>query len=545
MKFSRLRDAAEKVPNRPAAGMRLSTPPTRQRGAALLFVVLLLIVGIGLFVVNASRETARTAQTDRVVSTTLGQIRDALAAYAAAHPTRPGALPCPDDNEDGDAETLAGVSLVCPNYLGRLPWRTLGLGDLRDESGERFWYAVSDKFRDVPAELALPGPSPIAAPLNSDTTGNRTVRTGPTATVTTTEAVAVVFAPGGVLENQSRDATPALCATTGTVLPRNRCAANYLEGIGTYDNALLGGAGPFISAEPTATFNDRLVIVRASDVVPLVERRVAGDMRRVLLGYRDTAQQSILNGGCNCYPWADEDLDLAGKSDVGQNHGRIPLVPSPHPWSPQPPAPPITIKDNSGLKDLAFPALPPYFVPNEWHKLIYYAVGANATDGAGTKCVSCTKDPLLPPPVLLKGSLSLDKNIGYAVVLITPGSAGLARAKGWTGNWGDYIDDGPNRDKDDRFVTPASKSTDRDRLLTIADDVYSASCRSNAQMLVYNAPCHYKDTVTAICKKAHDNLQACTQCSGDAYTMTTDPCRNTLSPPQCQAAVTSLQACNG
>src|SRR5688572_15166249 len=118
---------AVSVPYLPAARRRRSSLPVRQRGAALLFVVLLLIVGIGLYVVNASRETARTVQADKSVSVTLGQIRDALAAYAAAHPKRPGALPCPDTNDDGDAEVLVGVAYTCPSYLGRLPWRTLGL----------------------------------------------------------------------------------------------------------------------------------------------------------------------------------------------------------------------------------------------------------------------------------------------------------------------------------------------------------------------------------------------------------------------------------
>ena len=42
-------------------------------------------------------------------------------------------------------------------------------------------------------------------------------------------------------------------------------------------------------------------------------------------------------------------------------------------------------------------------------------------------------------------------------------------------NWGDYIDDSANRDGDDRFLTPVSKSFDRDRILTVADDIPPAA----------------------------------------------------------------------
>src|SRR5207244_4085323 len=98
----------------------------------------------------------------------------------------------------------------------------------------------------------------------------------------------------------------------------------------------------------------------------------------------------------------------------------------------------------------------------------------------------------------------------------------------WTGNWGDYIDDSANRDGDDRFLTPAARSFDRDRIFTIADDLPPASCKTNGQMLVAHAPCHTTGTnVKPICQKAANNLQFCAGCSADATTMINPPCRNT------------------
>src|SRR5258708_29066232 len=33
--------------------------------------------------------------------------------------------------------------------IGRIPWKTLGIDDLRDASGERLWYALAHNFRKL------------------------------------------------------------------------------------------------------------------------------------------------------------------------------------------------------------------------------------------------------------------------------------------------------------------------------------------------------------------------------------------------------------
>jgi hypothetical protein len=507
--------------------------PRTQHGAALLFVVLLLVIGTGLFIINASQETVRVVQSDTTLASGLNAAKEALIAYAVAHPNRPGALPCPAVSYDGqEAPLTAGA---CPAYIGRLPWRTLGLGDVRDESGEHYWYALSENFRD-------------GLVVNSDSKGNLTVSSVTAAGVTlSTGTAAVIFSPGGVLPGQSRDAMPAACATTGSTIARDLCAANYLDSTSGANNAAAVpvpvATRTYVMTEAGPAFNDRLIAVRTSDVIPLVERRVAADIRRTLLLYREAARLAVTKEGCNCYPWPDSDGDVGGTSNVGQNKGRIPLTPSPHPWSPQPPAAPINLADASG-KTFPLPPLPSYFVANEWNKVIFYAVGRNALENLGDLCTTCTNDPLLPPPTFLKGTLSIDKNIGHAVILITPGSAGANRPV--PGGWGNYIDDGMNRDGDDRFVTPKSKSPDRDRLLTIPDDLPPASCRTNSQILIKNAPCHTTGSDSKpVCKRAVHNLKAHCGCAPSGEALIEEPCRNTLNPPDCEAAVATLQACKG
>jgi hypothetical protein len=158
----------------------------------------------------------------------LAAAREALIARAVAASERPGSLPCPDVDNDGDAEApnLLGV---CPSNLGRLPWRTLGVPDLRDGSGEHLWYALSPRFRD----------HALAQPINSDSKGTLTVYSNTTTVVVTTEAAAVVFAPGGVLSGQNRSAagSATLCAATAMIVTPDLCANNYLEASGTINNA--------------------------------------------------------------------------------------------------------------------------------------------------------------------------------------------------------------------------------------------------------------------------------------------------------------------
>jgi hypothetical protein len=282
--------------------------PRAQRGQILLLaLVLLTATGLGLFVSGASNEVNRALNADVRTRSVLEQARDALTSYATAHPTHPGSLPCPDTNDDG----LADGSSTCAGYVGRLPWRTLGVGDLRDESGERLWYALSPNFRDD-----------VSVQINSDSRGDRTVFSGSAATIVTTEAAAVVLAPGTPVPGQLRDAIVANCAATGANLRRDLCPSNYLERDGAatpaWSNA--SATGPYMRERPSTTFNDKLLVLRNTDFIPLVERRAAGDLLDMTLQYR---RQSQLTGGCQCYPWPDRNGD--GSSDADNNRGRFPI----------------------------------------------------------------------------------------------------------------------------------------------------------------------------------------------------------------------------
>jgi hypothetical protein len=455
------------------------------RGQALLILIVMLSIGAMLLVYGSTTEIGRAVKSDSASRTALEHARQALIGRAIGDANRPGSLPCPDGDDDGSADLFTGSS--CPAYIGRLPWRTLGLGDVRDENGERLWYALSPGFRDHPS----------APPLNTDTRGTLTVYSGSDATAITKEAVAVVFAAGSARGAQARDETPAQCSTTGKHVPRNRCPANYLDTAGTVNNA--SAAGPFIVAPAGQTYNDKLAVLVTADFMPLVEQRVALETRNALLSYRSTA-------ACACYPWADSASD--GASDAGANRGRIPALNAlPEAWKP-------------GM-------LPAYFIRNDWTRVIHYSVARNALESAGRSCKTCA-DP----------TLSMDGMGGYDVILLT---AGFAASPVKRASDADYIDDIANRDGDDRYVTPVSQAADRDRIYAVTAS--ESGCAANARVLADNAPCGSPEkTGREICRSAAAALDRC-RCAAAAAAIVQAPCATTLNSPQCELAITDLKAC--
>lgn len=229
----------------------------RQRGVVLLMVAVLLGIAAASVLAMSRLGESQQAAAQLHNAAVLTQARAALLGRAVADAERPGSLPCPDTDNDGNAQLLAGSQ--CPAYIGRLPWRTLELPDLRDAAGERLWYALSPSLRDDDS----------AEPINSDTPGNLSV-SGPGAA---RDVAAIVFAPGAALGGQSRDA-----AGVNQV-------ANYLEG----DN---GNAfdSSFETAAPGSAFNDQLSIITQRRLFALVEtavaRRIESEIKPLLAAHR-------------------------------------------------------------------------------------------------------------------------------------------------------------------------------------------------------------------------------------------------------------------
>jgi type II secretory pathway pseudopilin PulG len=339
------------------------------RGMALVIATLVLLGCIFAVFAIGLAGASGGAERERASQRALAEAREALIAYAADHPINavvgPGYLPCPDLDDDGWAESTCGSQSGDSGQgerLGRLPWKTLGLADLRDGHGERLWYAVSSKYKgllncgvsraclDMTPEAAL-GTITVrdnAGSIMHDGTVGDAYRADAGG------AVAVVIAPGPPIardgEEQRRECAPGDCDATGRCVasPAQRAArcnpANFLDkAVGARfadeDNADFVDRndaagrplnrngfiqGPVTLADGRPAVNDRIAVVAYRDVMPRIRLRVALEVSRCLRHYATRAENR------SRYPWATPAcLQAGGGWDArsGVLFGRIPDTP--------------------------------------------------------------------------------------------------------------------------------------------------------------------------------------------------------------------------
>jgi len=266
--------ACPKQPCHPAHG--------REHGAALLLLMLLAFLAASSWVIQQrGGESATSARgaVDRTTRTALAQAKEALLGRAASDDNRPGSLPCPDTDNDGDSEMFAGVQ--CRAYVGRLPWKTLDIPEALDGNGERLWYALSANLRDHPS----------AQPINAQQTAQLSLDGRP-------NIAAIIFAAGGSLAGQSGRPSNAL--------------ADYLDGT----NA--DGDTAYASARASPTFNDVALAITQEDLFRPVKRRVLAEVR----GSPTTAGLRRYRAEQGAFPWADSGGD--GFADNGEANGSLP-----------------------------------------------------------------------------------------------------------------------------------------------------------------------------------------------------------------------------
>jgi hypothetical protein len=246
-----------------AARIRGTIPSARRQNGFFAMIVLVILVMGSLYAIvsglNTAAAEARLHRED-VASLALQQAKEALIARAALDLNRPGSLPCPDRDNDGIADLLAGNN--CPSYIGRLPWKTLGLPDLRDAAGERLWYALSADFTDSDASA-----------INSDTQGTLVVPgMAPTGGI-----VAIVFAPGTVVGTQTRGGPLGASADSPCTwgVHENCKVANYLEGQNASIDLTYELSPRCERGDCPVPFNDQLAIITHAELFAIVEPVVA------------------------------------------------------------------------------------------------------------------------------------------------------------------------------------------------------------------------------------------------------------------------------
>jgi type II secretory pathway pseudopilin PulG len=260
----------------------------KQHGVILLGMMAILVIIITTlslqYLNSANLKQLKIQKTQQV----LAEAKEALIAFSTEEITglpsespltcnqncpRPGDLPCPDLNNDGEAEINCNLQ---NQRLGRLPWKTLGINDLRDGSGETLWYVVSERYKNNTRVL----------PLNSETFGTISLRNTQGNLFYDAKngsgLVALIIAPNDVLTRsdnfqQSR-------ATQSDVIN----AKNYLDiafgedNIDFIDNSDNGFISGNIKQDNKLILNDIILPVTTAQMHAVMEARVLSEVRSAL-----------------------------------------------------------------------------------------------------------------------------------------------------------------------------------------------------------------------------------------------------------------------
>src|SRR5450830_1417910 len=321
---------------------------TQKGGALIIMALILLLTGTAVMfsVLDAS---GVKIERDKKTAASLSEAKVALIAWSVNSAT-PGQLPCPENTlsigtiSEGTANTTCTLPAI-----GRLPWKSLGIGDLRDGSNEELWYAISAGFR--------------TSPINSDTPAQLTVDG------VAGDAVAIIFSPGAVIGGQNRPPPT-------SVAPPN--VVQYLEGSNN------DGDNTFVTIGAAGSFNDRLLSITHDELFAVVEKRVVAEVSNALLDYfcgvgnaNYATKVCIASGGNRFFPRpsAFSDTTCFGAGTLAtsdclpnaiSNHGRLTANPIPA-WT-----------ATSILRRISTSN---WFQENGWRELIHYSVAPACTNG--------------------------------------------------------------------------------------------------------------------------------------------------------------------
>jgi len=444
----------------PEAGQENPHRANRQRGIALLVVLVLLGLLVGVLAVGFTGDLARQNKREQQTADALAKAKEALIGYAANYRDEHsgqvfGYLPCPDVDGsagEGTAETACGGTDL--TVIGRLPWKTLELPPLRDGNDECLWYAVSGDFKSNPQTSLMNwdtnGLIEIMAP---DGTNFAAGGSGSFA-IPTRRTAAVIFAPGAILPGQDRS-----FATTHppTICGGNYNAANYMDSdaasginnaaaVSPNANALSRFIAAFNSdrtANPNNAFNDRLAFItpneifadraqKRSDFLPYLTDPNAGMLRAAadcIVQYGRTNVAGIVD---KRLPWAAP-LALSNYG-IGGNYdddATPPRYSGRLPYRANDSAALVTGTSNSIVLLAGGVLLTNSVCPgwnnvsgfwDNWKDHVFYAVAKAFAPNSPTSAI-------LPNPCTLDECLKVDSATGIAAVLIFAGEKQVGQSR--------------------------------------------------------------------------------------------------------------------
>ncbi len=246
----------------------MNKPHHTPHGMVLLGLALLLLLASSGAVFSVWDAKGVKLERDKKTLAALAQAKAALIGWSAANANMPGTLPCPDTNNSG----VAGSCGAASGIIGRLPWKTLGLKDLRDGDGECLWYALSPIYRNTIAVGSRTGSNV----LNSQVAAKITVRRadGVALAAPNNPVIAVIIAPRAALKNQVRGNSSSVCGG-------NTVATHYLDvalGINNANGNVTAGNYSFIAGAKSDSFNDQLTYIAAQEFYQIVHKRLLKEL---------------------------------------------------------------------------------------------------------------------------------------------------------------------------------------------------------------------------------------------------------------------------
>ncbi len=236
---------------------------------------------------------------------------------------RPADLPCPDLDNDGEAETACASNINM--RLGRLPWKTLGTEDLRDGAGERLWYAVSNPYKNNPRQL----------PMNSQTAGaislrningllqnDASVGNGVVAVVIAAQGALTRIEIGGGTTLQERNAANINNPIHYLDVAQNEDNRDFVE---NDPNGFISGVAKIMQNNQTVIIaNDIVLPIYQNDLSDLSKITVLNEVSRALLQDSDTLPAPSLNTDNTCTGNGNINNSVCN-ADTSSSEGFIPV----------------------------------------------------------------------------------------------------------------------------------------------------------------------------------------------------------------------------
>lgn len=470
--------------------MRVVYLKVNQTGATLILMAFIIALATTVYLLKTYDPAQLRLERDKKTHQALATAKQSLLAYAAQTITkspntlpplncndncpRPGDLPCPDKNNDGEAETTCNDQA---DRLGRLPWKTLGIDDLRDGSGERLWYAVSNQYKNN-TRLPLLNSESLGTISSRVAAGNQVydARNG-------SGLAAIIIAPGSPL-NRADNIMQDRASLSGKF--GNNVASNYLDTAFGEDNAgfidfklndltIDGFISGNIKVGEMVILNDIILPITRDEMNAIMEPRVLTEVMQAMLNNFCPNKADVKNRVCTeitIYDYFPDpakvtDFTCLGSATIdnvdcnsnsGISFGRIPVGGN---------TSPVT---NGGWEGQDFNSILQgkssnnWFQQNGWREFIFYAVAPACTEptksctGAGYLTLNNALTPIPAPTPNNK-----------KIVLIAGGSALVGQSRTSSNKLivSNYLEDENTLPLDNTYLRYIHNMNRNDRLISI------------------------------------------------------------------------------